>query len=105
MKKMNLVQKLILTGISSVGFFLMFPMVVQAATFTVDSTGDAADASIDGLCATAGAVCTLRAAIAEANATAGPHSINFNIPTGDSGYVDFDGGAGDSIAGDDYWTI
>ena len=32
-------------------------------TFTVNDSGDAADATIDGICATAGAVCTLRAAI------------------------------------------
>ncbi len=77
---------------------------VLNSTFTIDSTGDAADASTDGLCATAGAVCTLRAAIAEASATGGPHSISFNIPTSDGGYVDFDGGVGDSN-GDDYWVI
>ena len=39
-------------------------------TFTVNSTADTVDANIgDGICATAGAVCTLRAALAEANAT------------------------------------
>jgi hypothetical protein len=43
-----------------------------AATFTVDDSGDAIDADIgNGTCATAGAVCTLRAAIAEASATVG----------------------------------
>lgn len=47
-----------------------------AATFTVNDTGDAADASIgDGACATAGGVCTLRAAIAEANFTAAADTI------------------------------
>lgn len=51
-----------------------------ALTFTVDSTGDSADASIgNGACATSGGVCTLRAAIAEANAHAGPDTIAFNI--------------------------
>jgi CSLREA domain-containing protein len=39
------------------------------AAFTVTSTADAADANVgDGVCATAGGVCTLRAAIQEANA-------------------------------------
>jgi CSLREA domain-containing protein len=47
-----------------------------AATFTVNSTTDAVDASIgNGVCATAGAVCTLRAAIQEANFTGAPDTI------------------------------
>ena len=51
--------------------------VKAGATFTVNDTGDAPDATIgDGLCATAGAVCTLRAAIAEANATTAADVIN-----------------------------
>ncbi len=55
---------------------------VSAATFEVDSTGDGADVVLDGVCdADAGAPveCTLRAAIAEANNTVGPHSIDFEI--------------------------
>lgn len=49
-------------------------------TFTVNNIGDASDANAgDGTCATAGAVCTLRAAIEEANANAGADKINFNI--------------------------
>jgi CSLREA domain-containing protein len=54
-------------------------------TFTVDNTGDAGDLTHgDGVCATAGAVCTLRAAIEEANALAscGTIAINFNIGSG-----------------------
>jgi len=44
----------------------------RAATFIVDSTADAVDAVPgDGVCATAGGACTLRAAIQEANALAG----------------------------------
>src|SRR5262245_30819455 len=50
------------------------------ATFTVTSAGDGADAVINGVCADAGGFCTLRAAVQEANAAAGPHTINFNIP-------------------------
>ena len=54
--------------------------LARAATFTVDSTGDGADADPgNGTCATSGAVCTLRAAIEEANALAGADSIGFNI--------------------------
>ena len=51
--------------------------VGAAATFTVNSTADDADASIgDGVCATAASLCTLRAAIAEANATTDADVIN-----------------------------
>ncbi len=54
--------------------------VVHAATFTVDSTGDASDANPgNGTCATAGAVCTLRAAIQEVNAGTGGDTIAFGI--------------------------
>src|SRR5689334_12606092 len=51
-----------------------------ATTFNVDSTTDVADASAgDGNCQTIGNVCTLRAAVQEANAQAGngPFTINF----------------------------
>ena len=52
-----------------------------AATFTVNSTTDAVDSNIgNGVCATAGGVCSLRAAIQEANALAGSHTIN--VPAG-----------------------
>ena len=57
--------------------------VAQAATttFTVNSNGDQSDATPgDGVCATAAATCTLRAAIQEANADAGVQRIAFNLP-------------------------
>lgn len=55
--------------------------VAQAATFTVNSTGDQTDASTaDGVCATAGGVCTLRAAIVQANSLMGADTIN--VPAG-----------------------
>ncbi|MGQ0600286.1 MAG: choice-of-anchor Q domain-containing protein [Anaerolineales bacterium] len=48
-----------------------------AAIFTVNSTADAVDTNIgNGVCATAGSVCTLRAAIQEANFTAAADTIN-----------------------------
>ena len=51
-----------------------------AATFLVNDLGDANDAAPgDGVCATAGAVCTLRAAIMEANAFAGIDSVRFSV--------------------------
>lgn len=55
----------------------------QAAAFTVNSTADAVDASPgDGSCetSTGNGVCTLRAAIQEANALAGADAIN--VPSG-----------------------
>jgi len=63
---------------------------VQAATYTVNVTTDDADAAIDGVCATGGGDCTLRAAIQEANASAaddviaigvvGPIVLNAGLP-------------------------
>lgn len=56
-------------------------LVAHAATFTVNSTADAVDAALgDGVCATAGGQCTLRAAIQEANALAGADTIT--LPAG-----------------------
>ena len=49
-------------------------------TFTVNSAGDTSDASPgNGICADSGGNCTLRAAIQEANASAGADTINFAI--------------------------
>jgi hypothetical protein len=47
--------------------------------FTVNSNADAPDDTLDGVCATAGHVCTLRAAVTEANAVSGA-TINFSMP-------------------------
>jgi len=47
------------------------PLGAFAALFAVNTTTDAADATIDGTCASAAGACTLRAAIQEANATPG----------------------------------
>ncbi len=59
------------------------PVAVHAAIFTVNDAGDAGDATPgNGTCATAGAVCTLRAALQEANALAGTDTINFGIGSG-----------------------
>jgi CSLREA domain-containing protein len=52
-----------------------------ALTFTVNSTSDVGDKTPgDGICLTSGGVCSLRAAITEANLHAGPDTILFNIP-------------------------
>jgi CSLREA domain-containing protein len=56
----------------------------NAASFTVNSTGDAGDAAAgNGVCATGGGVCTLRAAVQEANALGGTDSIG--VPSGTIG--------------------
>ena len=50
-----------------------------AATFTVNSTTDGTDAAPgNGVCATAAGVCTLRAAVQEANALAGADTVTFS---------------------------
>ncbi len=55
--------------------------VAHTATLTVNSTTDAVDANPgDGVCATASGVCTLRAAIQEANALPGDDTIT--LPAG-----------------------
>ncbi|HSP55757.1 MAG TPA: CSLREA domain-containing protein [Dehalococcoidia bacterium] len=60
---------------------LLLPPRADAATFVVNDTGDAVDAALgNGSCATAGAVCTLRAAIQEANALGGADTIT--LPAG-----------------------
>jgi hypothetical protein len=59
-----------------------------AAVYVVNSTADGADFAVDGVCETASGnrVCTLRAAIGEADATAALDSIAFAIDSGtDSG--------------------
>lgn len=51
--------------------------------YTVNDTGDATDSIIgDKVCSTAGGVCTLRAAIVEANASTAADKITFNIAGG-----------------------
>jgi RHS repeat-associated protein/CSLREA domain-containing protein len=57
--------------------------IAQSAgtTFVVNSNGDGADSSTsDGVCDDGSGHCTLRAAIQQANASAGTDTIDFNIP-------------------------
>ncbi|MFQ5471072.1 MAG: putative Ig domain-containing protein [Gammaproteobacteria bacterium] len=57
---------------------VFLPVEVSAFTFTIDDTADAVDQNPgDGICATNGAVCTLRAAVQEANAWPGADAIIF----------------------------
>jgi CSLREA domain-containing protein len=62
--------------------FLNFlqPTVHAATTFNVNSTGDGADNNVnDGVCNDGAGNCTLRAAIQQANASAGTNTINFSV--------------------------
>src|SRR6267154_865717 len=66
----------------------------HAATFTVNTTADTADAVPgDGICADSGGACSLRAAVQEANALAGADTIQLAAAT----YV-LTGAAGDDLA-------
>lgn len=61
--------------------FMFLSVAANAATFVVNTTNDTADATPgDGMCADAGAQCSLRAAISEANALAGDDTIT--LPAG-----------------------
>src|SRR5207248_2210637 len=54
-------------------------LTINPVALVVDSSGDGADALPgDGVCATAANVCTLRAAVQEANALAGSRTITFS---------------------------
>jgi CSLREA domain-containing protein len=68
--------------IAFVGFFMALPQSAAAvATFTVNSTLDLPDLNPgDGICNAGVAGCTLRAAVMEANASAGPDTIT--LPAG-----------------------
>jgi len=74
--------RVLLLGLAALVAFLLVPRApASAATFTVNSTADAVDASPgNGVCATAGGQCTLRAAIQEANALAGTDATT--LPAG-----------------------
>ena len=68
-----------------VGLFVLALLVTSipftfAAEFTVDSETDAVDAAPgDGQCRTAAGECTLRAAVQETNALAGPDQVNLPV--------------------------
>jgi CSLREA domain-containing protein len=68
--------------------FLAFPSNTFAATYTVTKTADTNDGTCD-------ADCSLREAVASANANSGLDSVTFNISTGDANYN----------STDDTWTI
>jgi CSLREA domain-containing protein len=64
--------KVFVSLLIAVGCLLATPMLATAATFTVDSIADEADAGgLNGICLTVGLKCTLRAAIEESNSSSG----------------------------------
>ena len=72
---------LLLAALLSIVAIARHERAVHAQSFTVDSTADDIDAAPgDGVCATATGGCTLRAAVQEANALAGPDAIS--LPAG-----------------------
>ena len=65
------------------GAFLTYNCAYAAgATYTVNSTLDTGDLTIDGVCDDGAGNCTLRAALDEANATSDLDTVNFGISTG-----------------------
>lgn len=92
----------------ALALILLAASAASAATFTVNDLGDAPDAApFDGICATAGAVCTLRAAIDSANLSFAPDTIQFSVagtimPTSglqSSGAITIDGTTAPGYAG------
>src|SRR5262249_29625171 len=73
-------RRLPFAGSAAVVFLLCSS--ARAVTFTVTSANDSHDAVINGICDDGTGVCTLRAAIEEANATAALDTIGFNIGSG-----------------------
>src|SRR5215831_18015928 len=76
---MMVLVALALVAVALLGYRLT--AVKAATTYLVNSTADLPDADpADGACATASGVCTLRAAIMQANFVAGPSTIT--LPAG-----------------------
>jgi hypothetical protein len=70
-----------LSAVAVIGLTLLAASA-EALPFTVNNNGDAGDANPgNGTCATAGAVCTLRAAVQEANATAAADTVTIPAMT------------------------
>src|SRR5437763_15615422 len=89
MKRLPLFRSLIEAALLCAGAFTLYAQAPFPEIFVVNSTGDGDDAFHgDGQCETAvgNGVCTLRAAIEEANAHTGGDGISFSIPTTDPGY-------------------
>src|SRR2546421_6391342 len=84
MKRLTVFRFLIGLALLCAGALTLYAQASFPEIFVVNSTGDGDDAFPgDGQCETAvgNGVCTLRAAIEEANAHAGADGIGFSIPT------------------------
>ncbi len=69
-------RRLLLSAIFGVGFVVLPASMAAAADFVVNNNGDAGDSStLDEVCATAGGVCTLRAAVQQAEALSGADTV------------------------------
>ena len=69
-------RRLILMLLVAAGLIVLHQSSASAADFTVNSNGDGADAVPgNGVCATAGGTCTLRAAVTESEALTGSDTI------------------------------
>lgn len=96
-KKLSLLALLSVLIVAGVNMLGALPVYAAPATYTVNSTDDDVDASLDGVCDTGGPLiggqpeCTLRAAIQEANNTSDADTIEFNV----SGTADFTNGGQD----------
>src|SRR5438270_3867587 len=89
MKRLTVFRFLIGLALLCAGALTLYAQASFPEIFVVNSTGEGDDAFPgDGQCETAvgNGVCTLRAAMEEANAHAGGDGIFFSIPTSDSGY-------------------
>ena len=77
-----------LVVVIAVAFAVLAPALLATPTITVNSTADSSDTNVgDGVCATAQGVCTLRAAIQEANFDPAATTISFAIPQTDSNHT------------------
>ena len=79
----------LLTALLGVAFALLLGLGSAATAQTTnpplvvnDDGNEDDDDRTDGVCATSGGVCTLRAAMTQANNNPGPDAIHFNIPGG-----------------------
>src|SRR5437867_9244867 len=89
---------LAVAALALAGPAVVTPTSVQGSSFTVDSPFDDVDVSPgDGLCGTSTGVCTLRAAVQEANALPGPDAVS--LPEG-TYELRIKGSTGDAASGD-----
>src|SRR2546426_10288593 len=88
MRSRQLLLMRLLILVVPLGLLASGASVAQASTFTVNTTDDGGDAVPNGICETApgNGVCTLRAALQEANGSPALDTIRFSIPTSDPGY-------------------